>query len=192
MLYTDKIKYIRSILQYCSDLHLEKGFKRTITATKPYLVLAGDIGYPREQNYKDFLLHTSKYFDKVFVVSGNHEYDYCYSRDIQLVDTEIEHICSMRNNLFFLQKNTHVLCNQRNIVLAGCTLWSTLPLSKHKYHFDHVQWLKNTLKDKQNDYIIATHHCPMFEILRKKNTDRESKYFATDQSDLLENKNILM
>ena len=69
------ISKANSLLQYSSDLHLEKGFKRIIYPSKPYLVLAGDIGYPDDITYKNFLFEMSFLFDKVFVISGNHEFD---------------------------------------------------------------------------------------------------------------------
>ena len=65
-----------SLIQYVSDLHLEKKINnRSIIAKKPYLILAGDIGYPFQNNYKNFLLHMSYIFNKVFLIAGNHEYD---------------------------------------------------------------------------------------------------------------------
>ena len=190
---TNLITYAQSILQYSSDLHLEKGFRRIIVPKKPNLVLAGDIGYPGDKNYKDLLLETSTSFDKVFVISGNHEYDYVYTPDIHTVDSEIENICNMRDNLFFLQKNQHLLCKKRKLFLAGCTLWAALPMAKYKNHLNHVDWLKNTLKNNiESNYVIATHHCPSFEILRTKTHTNISNYFATDQTELIKSKNVVM
>ena len=187
------LTYSQKILQYSSDLHLEKGFTRRIVPKKPYLVLAGDIGYPSDKNYKDLLLETSSSFDKVFIISGNHEYDYVYTPETYTVDSEIKNICNIRNNLFFLQKDEHVLCKERKLVLAGCTLWAALPMAKYKNHLNHVDWLKNTLKNNtENNYVIATHHCPSFEILRKKTNTNIANYFATDQTELIKNKNVLM
>ena len=133
---------IMSSIQYISDLHLERSFKRSIRATKPYLILAGDIGYPKEDSYKEFMLDMASSFDKVFIVSGNHEYDNSKPSNYKEIDSRIEDICQMRNNLFFLQKKTYKLCTLDNISLAGCTMWSRKPVSKIQYHFDHVKWLK--------------------------------------------------
>ena len=140
------LKYAQSILQYSSDLHLEKGFRRIIVPKKP-----------------------------------------------NTVDLEIENICNMRNNLFFLQKNEHVLCKERKLVLAGCTLWASLPMAKYKNHLNHVDWLKNTLKNNmKTNYVIATHHCPIFKILRKKEHSNISNYFATDQTELIKSETVVM
>lgn len=186
------LKHSLSHIQFVSDLHLEKGFKRIIHPLKPFLILAGDIGYPTQQSYKKFLLEISYYFDKVFVLSGNHEYDNIYSSKIPDIDTRIENICIMRNNLYFLQKKSYLLCPKLNITLTGCTMWSRLPETKHIYHLDHVKWLTETLVKNQNtNHIVATHHCPLFENLYIKYHSNTSKYFATDQSNLVKKTNVL-
>jgi hypothetical protein len=178
-----------SLLYYVSDLHLERGFIRNINSNKPFLLLGGDIGYPSTLQYKNFLLDTSSNFDKVFVLSGNHEYDH-YS--VEKTDYEIKNICNMRNNLFFLQKETHTLCEKDNIIIAGCTLWSKLPKTKINYHLEHVNWLRETIKIKNNNYIIGTHHCPLFNcIFSHPNAFKTSNYFVSDQSSLLKNNNII-
>ena len=111
----DKLK---NIFQYVSDLHLERGFKRNIIAKTPNLILGGDIGYVFQDSYEDFLINkTSPYFDRVFVISGNHEYD-TFKKDFYLVDERIENICSKRNNLFYLQKKAFQLSEKDNISLS--------------------------------------------------------------------------
>ena len=47
---------LTSLLQYVSDIHLERGFKRNIYPKKPFILLGGDIGYPQENNYKELEL----------------------------------------------------------------------------------------------------------------------------------------
>ena len=67
-----KDKLINKLLQYVSDLHLEKGFKRNIIPKKPNLILGGDIGYVFKKSYEEFLLYKiSPNFEKVFILSGN-------------------------------------------------------------------------------------------------------------------------
>ena len=64
-------------IKVISDLHLERkiGFikfkKNDIGGT---LLLAGDIGSPLHSNYWDFLKYSSDNFEKVFFITGNHEY----------------------------------------------------------------------------------------------------------------------
>ena len=181
---------VKSLLQYSSDLHLEKGLHRDIKIKKPYLLLAGDIGCPFHINYKNFLITLSDYYDKIFLLSGNHEYD--YRKDIIETELKIKDICSIKNNIFFLQKDTHVICDKENIVIAGCTLWSTLPSIKTVYHLDHKMWLNNIINNNlNNNYVIATHHCPLYQCLNTKYNSEKKNYFASDQSKLLLNKNII-
>mgnify|MGYP000007494142 CR=1 FL=1 len=104
------IQRVKDILQIESDLHLEKKFDRKLKAKKPFLLLAGDIGYPFDKDYEDFISESSYFFNKVFVLSGNHEYDSLFYDKINGVrDTEnkIKSICDKRNNVFYLQKDTH-------------------------------------------------------------------------------------
>ncbi len=178
-----------SLVQYVSDLHLESKFSRNIIPQKPFLLLLGDIGYPHQTEYKVFLHSMSNYFDKVYVISGNHEYD--NTKNFQQLEEQIENICKGRNNLFYLQKKTELLCSENKIFLAGCTLWSKFPKSKYEYHLDHKNWLFENVKNNQeNNYIIATHHCPLFECLSRKFHSFVPNYFATDQSEILLNKNV--
>jgi hypothetical protein len=64
--------------QYISNLHLDLyplGLF-DIDAIAPYLLLAGDIGNPYQKKYELFLENISKKFEKIFIISGNHEYYY--------------------------------------------------------------------------------------------------------------------
>lgn len=185
------IRKSSSLLQVASDLHLEIGFKRFIKAHKPFLLLAGDIGYPSQSSYKDFMLDMSSIFDKVFILSGNHEFD-GYS-DLSIVETDIKNICEMRNNLFYLQKTEHTIDEQNKIVLAGCTLFSELPKIKNEYHLDHSTWLQNITKEnKDKNYIIVTHHCPHVSLITKKFRNFIPKYFTSDQSEIFIRDNVFM
>ena len=191
-MYQNLLKRSLSLVQYASDLHLEKGFERTIIPEKPFLLLGGDIGYPNQQSYTKFLHETAYYFDKVFVLSGNHEYDNVHYTKINDIDLQIENICSLRNNLHFLQKKSHLLCPETNLVLAGCTMWSQLPAVKYNYHLDHIKWLTETVENNpENNYMIATHHCPLFENLYVKYHSKIPNYFASDQTELVKKKNII-
>ena len=187
------ISKTKSILQYASDLHLERGLKRHITPTKPFLLLGGDIGYPRQESYKNFLFKVSSDFDKVFILSGNHEFDLSINPyNINPTEEIIINICNMRNNLYYLQKNEHIIDESENIVLAGCTLFSELPKSKNSYHNDHSTWLDNITKNSNKNYVIATHHCPHIKLLAKKYINFIPRYFASDQSNIFMRNNVFM
>ena len=173
---------INRLLQYTSDLHLEKGYRRIIKPKKPFLVLAGDIGYPEQDSYKDFLHVVSNDFDKVFVISGNHEYDGQKVDEFYKIDEKIENICNMRSNLHYLQKKSELICIKYNISISGCTMWAEYPLSRNHLHLDNVEWL-NSLKN--TNHVIATHYCPF-----QKN-EKTFKYFGTDQSNIIKKDNVI-
>ena len=66
-------------IQYVSDVHLEhcvQNFSSIIDLVQPadVLVLAGDIGCPKDSNFKDFLIKCKTHFATVLFVPGNHEY----------------------------------------------------------------------------------------------------------------------
>ena len=185
---------ISKLFYYLSDLHIEKGYKRIFSINKnfkdrPYLILLGDIGYVNENPYKEFLYGISDRFDKVFILAGNHEYD--NRNSVNEVNSEIENICLGRNNLIFLQQKTFKLPGQDNVILAGCTLWSSFPKSKREYHLSDKEWLYNTIEnDPKNNYVVTTHHCPLFECLKTRNNLTEN-YFASDQSKIVKKNNLL-
>ena len=57
-------------IQYISDIHLEtinnEDFNKFLIPNAPYLVLGGDIGYPRSQKFKNFISYCSKFWKEVF------------------------------------------------------------------------------------------------------------------------------
>lgn len=186
------VNKIKKLVQYSSDLHLERGFKRKIAASRPNLILAGDIGYPSTQEYKNFLYDVSYNFDKVFILSGNHEYDLC-KNNLSEVDDQINNICSSKNNLIYLQKKSFLLCKKDNICITGCTLWSKFPKNKTKYHNDHTKWLTDTIKNEDDkNHLIVTHHCPLFECIDESRVKKFlPDYFASDQSEILKYNNVI-
>ena len=182
----------KSLFQYVSDIHLEMRKSTVwIKAQKPYLILPGDIGYPQQLIYKEFLHEVSNNFEKVFILSGNHEYDLSPIENINQVDELIENICQTRNNLIYLQKKIHCIDSSLNLYLSGCTFWATLPKSKYHLHTDHKTWLEKVLMNKKHKYIVATHHCPHFQCLQSKYKVSSPDYFATDQSELIKKSNVV-
>ena len=186
----NKVSKFLKNTKYISDIHLEKNHIRNIKADKPNIILAGDIGYPFESSYQTFIHEMSYKFEKVFVISGNHEYDGV--KNISIVENKIKNICNMRRNVHYLQKDTYMLCSEDNLYLAGCTFWAKLPLSKQKYHTEHVNWLKNLLtENKDKEYIITTHHAPLYECLHRNIHSYVPNYFASDQKELVRMNNML-
>jgi predicted phosphodiesterase len=186
----DKLANFLKNTKYVSDIHLEKNYIRKIKADKPNIILAGDIGYPFESSYQTFIHDMSYNFDKVFVISGNHEYD--GFKDISIVENKIKNICNMRKNMYYLQKDIHMLCSKDNLYLAGCTLWAPLPLSKKIYHLEHVKWLSNLLLENKNkDFIVVTHHAPLYECLHRHLQSYVPNYFSSEQKELIKMDNMI-
>lgn len=184
-------------LQIASDIHLEfpitlqKMPQIPVSSPDACLVLAGDIGYPAHDSYKQFLLEQAKKFAKVFVIAGNHEF---YKAEYYSAKQQIAEICKLHPNLIFMDKTSVLMEN--NIRVLGCTLWSEIPKAneleveyrlndyrcitiKHPHeqqerklrvqdtvamYNDELAWLKKELKmaqEKQETVIVMTHHAPL-------------------------------
>jgi hypothetical protein len=61
--------------QVHSDIHLEKYPSRRLYPSSPHLILAGDIGVPLFPSYRNFFRDTSRKFDSILYVLGNHEFE---------------------------------------------------------------------------------------------------------------------
>lgn len=119
-------------IQYASDLHLEiwdkTPFPPILTPTAPVLALAGDIGRPDRQSYRDFLKYCSANWDHVVVVAGNHEL-YNSGKPVKFMDTAAERlraceaIASWFPNVHFLERGR---VDIRGVRFLGCTLWTDL------------------------------------------------------------------
>lgn len=187
--------------QLASDLHLEfyniiLDYSSFIKPNADYLLLAGDIGYPK--NLPGLFDHFSPLFKKIFYISGNHEY-YSFndtSKTMDIIDSELETICNSYPNVYYLNNKVHVI---DNIVIIGTTMWSPISpmyrsLVKHNlsdYSVIHIKekhytklvspdditdlyvnnliWLSNVLKEHPDKQIIVmTHHLPSFQLIHDK------------------------
>jgi hypothetical protein len=126
-------------IQYASDLHLEltdkTPFQPLLKPVAPVLALAGDIGRPDRQSYRDFLYHCSRNWDKVFVTAGNHEFyntrasshwKYAPPADTQTMYerlTMCREIASQFSNVHFLEKDR---VDWQGVAFLGTTLWTDL------------------------------------------------------------------
>lgn len=114
-------------VQLCSDIHLEYGdlstsdFLDVILPCAPILILAGDVGNPFEEIYKNFLSFCASHFENVLLLSGNHEY---YEFNMDVVNHQIATVSSQFSNMVFLNNKTW---EWNNIKFIGTTLWSHLP-----------------------------------------------------------------
>lgn len=150
-------------LQYISDLHLEYRQKMPLVQPKTnYLALLGDIGYPNQKNYQDFLKYCSAFWDQVLLISGNHEYfPKKYSK--QEIDDIILNLASKYHNVHFLN-NTG--CLLENYLVLGTTLWSNNVDEPwiQKEHQKSVAWLETRLTSKRNT-IVLSHYLPSYRLI---------------------------
>lgn len=112
--------------QLISDIHLENlsvsDYSSLISPIVETIILAGDIGYPYEDSYSSFLEYCSQNWKYVILILGNHEfYNDEYSQTIKLVSD----ICNKLDNVHFLNRN---IVDIDGIRIAGCTLWSQIPV----------------------------------------------------------------
>jgi predicted phosphohydrolase len=184
--------------QVASDLHLEfyeaNDQPCQLEVSAPYLILAGDIGYPFEPHYAKYLSDVSSKYTKVFVISGNHEY---YSRNdkksMTVIDAKIDEICTSLGNVFYLNNRSIVV---EGVRLVGTTLWTQVsdesksyvgsamndyrciynddkslitPDDTNAYHFKNLEWLTSELHKYANEQVVViTHHLPSSVFIHKK------------------------
>ena len=187
-------------IQLISDLHLECYKKLpSIIPKSNYLALCGDIGYPFENHYNEYISLVSKIYEKVFVVSGNHEY-YNYKHTMEEIDDQIEKVIKQYNNVYYLNNDEHIV---DDIVILGTTLWSdvskeevyikqmmndynkiyfnnphkTFITPKHVTQLFHnnVSWLGHKiLEHRHKKIVILSHHLPSFQLISEKYKDSKT------------------
>lgn len=119
----------RRRLYYVSDLHLEMrsdkwGRKALIVPEskdeRNFLALCGDIGSPFHPNYRDLLAQHSALFERIFVITGNHEYYVSNSKQHTMADVnaKLQQVVSEFPNVDFLNVSC-VEIDETKII--GCT-----------------------------------------------------------------------
>lgn len=184
-------------IQFASDLHLEfykNGNFPRLKQSAPYLVLAGDIGYPFHRSYGEYLESLSPLYKKIFIISGNHEY-YQNTEDkktMMEVDQKIDEIVNSLDNVEYLNNKSSII--EDNVKIIGTTLWSNIPKQKSymfnygmsdyhsiytgdpsinittetttDIHRQNVDWLETELKNSLDDkVVVVTHHLPSLEFI---------------------------
>lgn len=172
--------------QVISDLHLETrpGWVKP-PRKAPYLFLAGDIGDPYSKKWQSFIEYCAETWDKVFYVTGNHEF-YKNSMDdvIHHIESKFREINPVK--LVLLQRG--VMYPFEGYFIVGCTLWSDIkPVAFHSmndatyikkdgeritiedYLLEYKKdsnWLKEVItKNESIKLIVLTHHCPSFKLM---------------------------
>lgn len=172
-------------LQILSDLHLEMISDFNFPVKAKYLALLGDIGYPFENHYKNFIHKQSNRFEIVFVLAGNHEF---YTSEYHSVIKRIQNVCDTapKKNVYFLNRNVFVL-NKTKII--GATLWSNIELKNvvkltssvndyrkiklndnllsvkdtNEFHKQDLEFIKNEIdksRELKQECVLLTHHAP--------------------------------
>jgi predicted phosphohydrolase len=170
---------MRIRFQILSDIHLEKKKYNNNILIHPIkannLILAGDIGNPLLKNYKEYLKFCSDQYQRVFIISGNHEY---WKNTIEDTDKLITDICRTFKNVHYLNNDFFEFQqNYKKVKLFGGIMWSYV-YDKNMYSIDNIlingfnfnkrnTIFMETLKkliSKQSD-IIITHHSPSYKLI---------------------------
>lgn len=152
-------------LRLLSDIHLElfkdprKYIDQLINPRGDVLLLAGDIGNPTSNIYKSFITEVAKYYNKVFIITGNHEYYQRYNRtnheiypkgertfrySMEDIDKITRCVTDDLPNVHFLQRDSFIYNRVR---FLGCTLWSMADPNLTQYMNDY-EMIQNMTANK--------------------------------------------
>jgi len=172
-----KEEIVSNSIQVISDIHLEfdnvYDLMPKIKPKAPIIALLGDIGYPEDYSYYQFLKELSQNFQHVIIIAGNHEY---YSSEYNNTHQRIFKICEELKNVHFLQCTTIEFPDVLpNIRIAGCTLWTT-----------YDEYLRDRVKFQVNDYTmigISTRNNEKKSLTKDPDEEREEEKEENDQSE---------
>ena len=196
-------------IQYISDIHLEflhieeiKSKARKIVPVCPILILSGDIGNPFHKGYKLFIEEMNNKFEKVFIISGNHEY--YGGKSMEETDIQIKDIVKECVNVSYLQNSYE---DYKGIRYIGSTLWSNITDPNYKIndvdyikkmdidsynsiHQQSVEFIIKTLsQSKEYNCILITHHLPSYKLIDEKFMNQTvsiyNQWFASSLDDIL-------
>lgn len=117
---------ILDTFQYVSDTCLDVSKTFNLPVLAPYLILAGDIGWPNQLSYWNFLKTCSANYQMVFLVLGDREHQVAKWGFIP--DFIREHIKkNLLLNVILLDNQSYdVVVNKTKYRLIGSTFWSYL------------------------------------------------------------------
>ena len=179
-------------IQYASDLHLEFSDNYNYLKRRPLkpvgdvLVLAGDIGYLNDENYRNdpFWDWVSDNFSQAIVAVGNHELYKYYD----LAKMPQGPACTLRNNV---KCYYNAVVQIDNIDIIVSTLWAKIRpedaypteqgvmdfhrilydgklLTWDKFNREHdkcFSFIQNAVENSCAEHIIVvTHHVPSFQL----------------------------
>jgi len=190
---------------YSLTSHVNKKNRKGIPDNEQInLILAGDVGYPEQQTFRDFIKSVSNLYDHIFMVIGNHEY---YKKDIETTKQKVREICSPYNNVHLLDNE---MMEYNDIYIIGSTLWTYVsendparktPINDYKFISGFTIEQSNTLFEeskafldqsieiciaKQKKCIVITHHIPSFSLIHPIYKGNPiNSYFASECDDLI-------
>lgn len=167
-------------MQYISDIHLE--FRKEIINIKPIkgiknLALCGDIGYPSDDIYMQFIKKCSSLFENVFVIFGNHEY-YTLKVPAETMKEIKKHTEKFPSNVYFMDNNCLYIEKKSNkvfknfpenglskdyIKIIGSTLWTNIKYETSIFMNDY----KHIYIKKIDDYIFKLTWDKVVEMHKK-------------------------
>ncbi len=209
-------------IQYLSDLHLERminyefisqNINSIIVPSGEVLILAGDITKMDKLHYNDPIFdHLSMYFDKIFIVPGNHEY--YYLSDLNKISQPFLNE-DIRDNIHLVN---NVSIDYKGVQFIFSTLWSHINeyesfyiernvmdfnhIKKGKYtlsykdfnslHLDAKFFIVNALKDNKNTKtVVVTHHLPTKLVVHPDyKSSIISNAFVSENYDIIADNNI--
>lgn len=185
---TESRKSKEFMVQYVSDLHLEKRSELPkIQVVSDRIALCGDIGHPTSHMYEEFLADCSKKWKDIYLIAGNHEFhvlslkcktiqDFCAAHTNTL--SIIRSIAEEHKNIHFIENETYEQNFDGGVVsIFGTTLWCTptrnTARAQHMKiaHAEAKTHLKG-LKEKPKYYrftgdkkLILSHYPPSYTLL---------------------------
>jgi len=139
--------------QVVSDLHLKNNDDFELKITAPYLILAGDIGYPFTAIFWKFIEYVSVKYNHVYFVPGNHEF---YGQTPEVADEFLRNSFERYKNITYMNGDCVEL---EKIVLIGSILWSHVPKECDKVSRNfgpHKNILKFSVKERNSVFEAAT------------------------------------
>jgi predicted phosphodiesterase len=138
--------------QVLSDLHLKPNDNFKLNITAPFLILAGDIGYPFTSIFWQFIEYVNSKYVHIYFVPGNHEF---YGHSIETVDNFLRNSLKRYKNITYMNGDCVVL---DDIVLIGSILWSYVPKDCEKIarNFGPHKNISNFSVEKRNSAFKST------------------------------------
>lgn len=165
-------------IQYISDLHIDLiGDPSIVPKVGDVLVLAGGIGNPFKQEYRNFIHTNSLQFEAIFLIAGNHEF---YAGPMEKVLEQIRKVVQPYPNVHFLH-NTYK--EWKGIRFCGSPLWSDLTeinceftnnnyISKKQYmelHTACIEFISTVANTSCMPVVVISYHLPTYQLINVKN-----------------------